>query len=296
MGTPDFAVPALDRLADDGYHIAAVYTQPPRRAGRGKKEQRSAVHLRADELGLPVRCPVNFREPADRRAFADLELDRAVVAAYGLILPQAVLDAPAAGCVNIHASLLPRWRGAAPVQRAILAGDAETGVTIMQMAAGLDTGDTLLTKRTATGAKTAGELTVDLAGLGADAIAEYLADPARHPPTPQDDDLATYAKKILKPEARLTFDGTAEETLRRIRAFNPQPGAFFEHDGARYRLLAAELADARGVPGTVLDENLTIACASAAIRPVAIQKAGKPAMSLAAFLNGAAIPVGAKLA
>ncbi|MFT7359684.1 MAG: methionyl-tRNA formyltransferase [Parasphingorhabdus sp.] len=292
MGTPDFAVPALTALHAAGHEIVAVYSQPPRRAGRGKKLSPSPVQGMAEELGIEVRTPVSLKDKIEQADFAALDLDVAIVAAYGLILPQAILDAPKMGCLNIHGSLLPRWRGAAPVQRAILAGDAETGITIMQMEAGLDTGPMLLKAATPIDGKTAGELTEELAGTGAELMVQYLAAPLQYPPKAQDDALATYAKKIEKQEAHLDFSLPAEQVERQIRAFNPQPGAFFEYQGNRYRILEATVTDAGGPSGSILDEYLRIGCGGGSIQPAVIQKAGKPAMELKSFLNGTKIPTG----
>lgn len=286
MGTPDFAVPALAALVAAGHDIAAVYTQPPRPAGRGRSLTSSPIQRRATELGLPVRSPINFREEVDRAAWAALDLDIAIVAAYGLILPQVILDAPRLGCVNIHASLLPRWRGAAPIQRAILAGDPETGVTIMQMERGLDTGPMLLTSRTRIADKTAGELTLELAQMGAGLIVETLVRLPDLSPTPQPASGVTYASKIDKAEARLDFGRSAPEVLAAIRAFNPAPGAFIELGDKRVKILAAEMIDASGAAGSILDDQLTIACSSGAIRPKLVQPAGKPPMSASDFLRG----------
>ena len=295
MGTPAFAVPALDALVAAGHDIAAVYTQPPRPAARGRALTRSAVQLRAEVLGLPVRTPVNFKGEDERTAFADLDLDVAVVAAYGLILPVAVLTAPRRGCINIHASLLPRWRGAAPIQRAILAGDATTGVTIMGMEKGLDTGPMLLAEATPIGQKTAGELTAELATMGARLIVAALARIDSLTPVAQPDDGVTYAAKIDKGEARLDFTRAATAVEHAIRAFNPAPGAFVEVGGERLKLLAAEVVAGDGPPGTVIDAGLIIACGEGAIRPTLVQRAGKPAMATAALLNGWPIAVGAML-
>ena len=292
MGTPDFAVPALQALHAAGHDIVAVYSQPPRRAGRGKKLSPSPVQRLAEELGVEVRTPVSLKGEEEQAAFAALNLDVAVVAAYGLILPQPILGAPKMGCLNIHGSLLPRWRGAAPVQRAILAGDEETGITIMQMEAGLDTGPMLLRTATPVDAKTAGELTEELARTGAELMAQYLASPSDHKPETQDDTRATYAKKIEKQEARLDFSQPSEQVERQIRAFNPQPGAFFEYQGDRYRILEAGTEGGTGLAGCILDGHLLIACGTGAVRPTMIQKAGKPAMDLQSFLNGTQIPKG----
>ncbi|WP_263587497.1 methionyl-tRNA formyltransferase [Sphingopyxis sp. GC21] len=301
MGTPPFAVPTLAALHATGHEIVAVYTQPPRPAQRGKKLQQSAVHLWAEAHGLPVRTPKSLRTEEAQGEFAALDLDVAVVAAYGLILPQAILDAPREGCLNVHGSILPRWRGAAPVQRAILAGDSETGVTIMQMDAGLDTGGMRLIGRTTVAGKTAGELTDELAAMGAALMVEVLADLSACPPAPQPDDGATYAAKIDKSEARLDFLVSAPQTERQIRAFNPAPGAFFELEGERYKILAADVvhpADtvAGAAPGVTLDDALTIACNPGAIRATRVQRAGKPAMDAAELLRGRPIAAGTRLA
>ena len=292
MGTPDFAVPTLNALVDAGHDVVAVYSQPPRPANRGKKLTPSAVHARAEQLGLEVRTPVSLKGAEEQAAFAALNADAAIVAAYGLLLPQPILDAPKYGCLNVHGSLLPRWRGAAPVQRAILAGDAETGVMVMQMEAGLDTGPVRATARTSIDRKTAGELTEELARLGAKLMVATLADMGSHPAAAQPEEGVTYARKIDKSEARLDFSQSADALERQIRAFNPVPGAFFAFAGERYRILAADIAEAAGESGTVVDDQLTIACATCAIRPTTIQRAGKPAMPLADFLRGNAIPVG----
>lgn len=292
MGTPDFAVPALQALHEAGHEIAAVYSQPPRRAGRGKKLTPSPVQKAAEELGLKVRTPVSLKGEKEQAEFADLELDAAVVAAYGLILPQAILDAPKMGCLNIHGSLLPRWRGAAPVQRAILAGDSETGITIMQMEAGLDTGPMLLKAETPIDRKTAGELTDELAALGAKLMVRYLANPEAFNPETQVDEHATYAKKIEKHEAALDFSKPCETVEQQIRAFNPMPGAFFEYQAQRYRIHSAEILDQAGEAGKVLTDQLVIGCGKGAIQPRVIQRAGKPKMALHDFLNGTKIPIG----
>ena len=301
MGTPPFAVPTLAALHAAGHEIVAVYTQPPRPAQRGKKLQQSAVHLWAEAHGLSVRTPKSLRTEEAQGEFAALDLDVAVVAAYGLILPQAILESPREGCLNVHGSILPRWRGAAPVQRAILAGDTETGVTIMQMDAGLDTGGMRLIGRTPVAGKSAGELTDELAAMGAALMVEVLADLSACPPVPQPDDGATYAAKIDKSEARLDFLVSAPQTERQIRAFNPVPGAFFELEGERYKILAADVvhpADtvAGAAPGVTLDDALTIACNPGAIRATRVQRAGKPAMDAAELLRGRPITAGTRLA
>ncbi len=304
MGTPDFAVPALEALVAGGHEIAAVYSQPPRAAGRGKALRPSPVHARAEALGLPVRTPVSLKGEDEQAAFAALEADVAVVAAYGLILPRGVLNAPKLGCINIHASLLPRWRGAAPIQRAILAGDAETGVTIMQMEAGLDTGPMLATWRTPVDRKTAGELTQELARQGAELVAEVLRDFGDYPPVPQPEDGVTYAAKVLKEEARLDFAAGAVQAERQVRAFNPAPGAWFETGGERIRVLEAEILSAPSDPsdvtfetelGVVMDNQLAIGCGRGAIRPKVVQRAGRKAMDVWELLRGFAIPAGTRL-
>lgn len=297
MGTPDFAVPALKALVAAGHEVVAAYTQPPRPGGRrGKELTPTPVHKAAEELGIEVRHPASLKGAEEQADFAALDADIAVVAAYGLILPQAVLDAPRHGCLNLHGSILPRWRGAAPIQRAILAGDAETGVGIMRMEAGLDTGPVLLEGRTPIDRKTAGELTEELAQIGARLIVEVLADLPAYPERAQPDDGVTYAKKIDKAETRLDFTQGAAQIERQIRAFAPAPGAWFEYQGERCKVLAAELAEGSGAPGEVLDEALTIACAGGAIRPTLVQRAGRPAMASADMLRGWAIGAGARLA
>jgi len=294
MGTPAFAVPALDALLEAGHAIAAVYTQPPRPAARGKAMTRSAVQVHAETIGLLVRTPIDFRGNDERDAFAALDVDLAVVAAYGLILPPAILAAPTHGCLNIHASLLPRWRGAAPIQRAILAGDAVTGVTIMAMASGLDTGPMLLSEATPIGCKTAGDLTTELATMGARLLVAAIAD-RRLMPRAQPDSGVTYAAKIAKAEAQIDFALPATSVERAVRAFNPAPGAFIKIAGERLKLLSAEIVAGSGEPGTTLDNRLTIACGSGAIRPTLVQRAGKPAMATAALLNGWPVATGIRL-
>ena len=295
MGTPDFAVPTLEALVRAAHDVVCVYTQPPRKAGRGKALQRTPVHEAAERLGMEVRHPVSLKSQEEKDAFAALEADVGVVAAYGLILPQAVLDAPKHGCLNVHASILPRWRGAAPIQRAILAGDTGTGVTIMQMEAGLDTGPMLATVRTPIDRKTAGELTDELARKGAQLMVGTLRDLAIHIPVAQDDAEATHAPKIDKAEARLDWTQDAAQVERQVRAFTPWPGAFFEHEDTRVKVLAAQIAEGSGNPGTVLDDALTVACGSGALRLTRVQRAGKPAMDTADFQRGRAIAQGAHL-
>ncbi len=296
MGTPEFAVPTLDALVEAGHEVVAAYSQPPRAGGRrGKALTPSPVHARAEALGIEVRTPLSFKkDPEAVATFAALEADVAVVAAYGLILPVSVLEAPRLGCMNVHASLLPRWRGAAPIQRAILAGDEETGVGIMQMEAGLDTGPVRLEGRTSVAGKTAGALTDELAAMGARLMVQVLGDPAAYPAIVQAEDGVTYASKIDKAEARLDFTQTAEAVARQVLAFNP-PGAFFEASGERVRVLAAETTEANGASGAVLDDMLTIGCASGSIRAVSVQRAGRGVMTTAELLNGFPIPAGTQL-
>jgi methionyl-tRNA formyltransferase len=298
MGTPDFAVPTLEALLAAGHDVAAVYTQPPRPAGRrGKAPTPSPVQARAEAAGLEVRAPASLRNAEAQAAFAALDLDVAVVAAYGLILPEPILQAPDYGCINVHASMLPRWRGAAPIQRAILAGDIRTGITIMQMEKGLDTGPMMAVVPAEIGGKTAGELTEELAVLGAQLLVQVLGKlPGQVGRIPQNDARATYAPKIEKSEAKLDFTKSAVEVERQVRAFNPAPGAFFEYGGERIKVLAAEIGEPGGTPGTVLDDNLAVACAEGSLRPSLVQRAGRGAMSAAELLRGFVIPAGATLA
>ena len=296
MGTPEFAVPTLAALHDAAHEIVAVYTQPPRPAGRGKKLQPSPVQREAEIRHLDVFSPVSLKSGQEQEKFAAFEADLAVVAAYGLILPQPILDAPRRGCLNVHASLLPRWRGAAPVQRAILAGDPQTGITLMQMEAGLDTGPMLATARVQVADKTAGELTAELAEVGAQLMVGTLTELEMLRALPQDDAAATYAKKIDKAESRIDWALSAEQIERQVRAFAPAPGAWFEHEGERYRVLKAEMVEGAGSPGTTLDDALAIATGEGALRPLTVQRAGKPAMDTAALLRGKPIPAGTRLA
>lgn len=295
MGTPDFAVPSLDALVAAGHEVVAVYSQPPRRAGRGKSLTPSPVQMRAEALGIDVRHPVSLRNAAEQAAFAALNTDIAVVAAYGLILPQAVLEAPKHGCINVHASLLPRWRGAAPIHRAILAGDQQTGVTIMQMEAGLDTGPMLATVETEIGIKNIGQLTQELALIGADRLIDVLADLSAFPPIPQPDEGILYAPKIDKSESRLDFLTSATQVIRQIRAF--APNAYFEHANERVRILEAEalITPDSTRPGTVINDALTIACNPGAIHPTLVQRAGRGVMTPAELLRGFPVPVGIRL-
>lgn len=295
MGTPDFAVPTLDALIAAGHEVAAVYCRPPRPAGRGKAPRPSPVQQRAEAAGIEVRTPVSLRAPEVQRAFAALRADFAVVAAYGLILPRPILDAPSHFCVNVHASLLPRWRGAAPVQRAILAGDRQTGVTIMRMDEGLDTGPMMSSWPAPIERKTAGELTAELAGIGAELILSVLRKFPEVGQLPQREERATHAARIEKHEAQLDFRRTAEEVERQIRAFNPWPGAWFGYSGERIKVHAAELAEMSGEPGTVIDHGLAIACGAGSIVPTSVQRAGRAAMTPGELLRGFPIPAGARL-
>lgn len=295
MGTPDFAVPTLDALLEAGHEVVAAYTQPPRPAGRGKALLPSPVQRRAEGAGIEVRTPTTLRDPEAQAAFAALDLDVAVVAAYGLILPEPILNAPRHGCLNVHASLLPRWRGAAPIQRAILAGDEMTGVCIMQMEKGLDTGPVYLRGETRIDSKTAGELTAELAAMGGALMVETLAKFGTLRPAPQPDDGVTYAAKVDKAETRLDFSRPAVEVERQVRAFGPTPGAWFEYRGERIRILAAEPVPGTAPPGTVIDDRLAIACAEGAIIPTLVQRAGRAAMNADELLRGFPIPEGTVL-
>lgn len=295
MGTPDFAVPTLDALIGAGHEVAAVYSQPPRPAGRGKALQPSPVQRRAEAAGIDVMTPLTLRDPEAQAAFAALGLDVAVVAAYGLILPEPILSAPRLGCLNVHASLLPRWRGAAPIQRAILAGDAQTGVCIMGMEKGLDTGPVHARAATPIERKTAGELTAELAEIGGALMVDVLELIGTIVPQPQPEDGVTYAAKIDKAEAKLDFARPADEVERQVRAFNPVPGAWFGYGDERIKILAADIVDQFGAAATVLDEALTIGCNGGAIRPTLVQRAGRGAMTPAELLRGFAIPPGTVL-
>lgn len=290
MGSPDFAVPSLDALVEAGHGVVAVYSQPPRPAGRGKAPRPTAVQLRAEVLGIDVCTPLSLRSEDEQARFRALDADLAVVAAYGLILPPAILEAPKAGCINIHASLLPRWRGAAPIQRAILAGDEMTGVTIMRMEEGLDTGPMLLQRELPIEGKNAGEVSEELSRLGADALLEWIATPGS--PVEQPEGGATYAAKVDKEETRIAWSRPADEVLRQVLAFAPAPGAWFEAQGERVKVLQAELAVGSGKPGEVLDDRLNVACGEGALRPLAVQRAGRGAMTPQELLRGFAIPMG----
>lgn len=299
MGTPDFAVPALHALHAAGHEIAAVYTQPPRPAGRGKALRASPVHQAAETLGLPVRHPVSLRKNTDEwAAFATFQADVAVVAAYGLILPQSMLDIPRLGCLNIHASLLPRWRGASPIQSAILAGDTESGVTIMQMEAGLDTGPMLLRGSVPiNGQTTASSLHNALSALGGTLIVRALAD--QPPATPQPEDGVTYAQKLTREDGRINWQESAIAIDRRIRALTPWPGTFtLLADGMVLKIGAAiPLPQHKhsAKAGTVLDDKLTVACGEGAVQLTRLQKPGRGMMEAEAFLRGHPLPPGTVL-
>jgi methionyl-tRNA formyltransferase len=294
MGSPEFAVPSLDALVDAGHDVVAAYAQPPRPAGRGKSERKTAVHERAEQLGIEVRTPRTLRDSEEQARFRALEADLAVVAAYGLILPKPILETPKDGCVNVHASLLPRWRGAAPIQRAILAGDPVSGVTIMRMDEGLDTGPMLLKRELDIRGKNAGQVTEEMARLGASALVEWLAHPT--PSQPQPEDGASYAQKVAKGEARIDWSNPAVQVERQVRAFNPVPGAWFEANGERIKLLEAVVgAGPSGAPGEVVDDCLSVACGDGSIRPLKVQRAGRGVMTPGELLRGFAIAKGTVL-
>lgn len=290
MGTPDFSVPVLSALVEAGHEVLCVYCQPPRPAGRGKKDRPSPVQAKAEELGLMVRYPVSLKGDAEQAEFAALGAEIAVVVAYGLILPQAVLDAPKCGCLNIHASLLPRWRGAAPIHRAIMEGDAETGVCIMQMEAGLDTGPVLLRKSVTIGQEeTTAQLHDRLSDLGAAAIVEALDGLDDLTPEIQPEAGVTYAKKIDKAEAQIDWSEPAATVDRLIRGLSPFPGAWCEINGTRVKMLGSRVVDGSGIAGQVLD-GLTIACGVGAVEITMAQKQGKRPMQADEFLRGFDMP------
>ncbi len=302
MGSPDFAVPVLAEILAQGHEVVCVYAQPPRPAGRGQVERKTAVHEFADAQDIPVRAPKTLRDADEQAAFAALDLDVAIVVAYGLILPAEILNAPRLGCLNLHGSLLPRWRGAAPIQRAIMAGDDATGVMVMQMDEGLDTGPVLLGERVPIAPReTAGSLHDKLSHTGASLMGRALAALSRGSleATPQPGEGVTYAEKIDKAEARIDWGKSAVEIDRTIRGLTPFPGAFFEIETAksrvRVKVIAAEPVDGKGAPGEVIGADLIIACGSGALRLTLVQPAGKSAMSVDAFLRGTKIPVGTQL-
>ncbi len=295
MGSPDFAVPTLDALVAAGHVVVAAYCQPPRSAGRGKALRPTAVQVRAEALGIMVRSPTTLKTAEAEAEFAALSADIAVVAAYGLILPQVILDAPPFGCLNVHGSLLPRWRGAAPVQRAIMAGDELTGVTIMQMEAGLDTGPMLLAQKVRIGRKNTVQLTEEIAEVGASAMVEVLCKLNALPLIAQPSEGVTYAAKIAKSEARIDWSRPAMEIERLVQGLAPFPGAWFEDSGERIKLLAAEAVEGSGMPGSVTDERMTIACGENALAPKLLQRAGRSPMVLDEFLRGFPVAEGTKL-
>jgi methionyl-tRNA formyltransferase len=301
MGTPDFSVPTLKALVDAGHEVVAVYTQPPRPAGRGKKDRKSAIHNAADRLGLTVLTPKSMKTDDAGVEFAALGVDVAVVVAYGQILPQAVLDAPKLGCINVHASLLPRWRGAAPIHRAIMAGDSATGVCIMQMEAGLDTGPVLARAETAIGdSDTTASLHDRLALMGAELIGDVLQDMAagRTRPVVQEGEGVTYARKIEKAEARINWGVSAIDIDRQVRGLLPFPGAWFMLDGERIKLLAGTVCkvdEGEAVPGTLLDNVLQVACGEGSYQITRLQKAGKGPVDAEAFLRGKPVAAGVRL-
>jgi methionyl-tRNA formyltransferase len=297
MGTPDFAVPTLTELIGQGHDIAAVYTQPARPKGRGLSAEPSPIEKLARTHGLDVRTPQTLRDATAQADFAALDLDAAVVVAYGLLLPKPILDAPKRGCFNLHGSLLPRWRGAAPIQRAIMAGDAQTGVMVMRMEEGLDTGPVLMTERTPIGRKTYGELHDELARLGADLMVRALGAMERGTVTehPQQEAGATYAKKIAKEEARIDWTKSAHEIDCLIRGLSPFPGAWCEAKGERLKVLYAEPVSGSDLPGEILDDHLTVACGDGALKLTRLQRAGGRPMNTDEFLRGFALPKGAKL-
>ncbi len=298
MGTPDFSVPVLASLVAAGHEVVCVYSQPPRAAGRGQNLKPSPVQAKAEELGIEVRTPAGLKGEDEQAAFAALELDCAVVVAYGLILPPAILAAPRLGCINIHASLLPRWRGAAPIQRAILAGDDVSGVTIMQMDEGLDTGDMLLSNSVPITAETTGESLHDaLSEMGAEMVIGALVglEAGTLTALPQPEEGITYATKLERQEGHFDWQKSAVELERLVRAFTPWPGSWFEFGEERIKILSAELANSTGEAGTVLDEQLTIACGEGALRLLKVQRAGKGPMAAADFMRGFDLPVGSRL-
>jgi methionyl-tRNA formyltransferase len=295
MGSPTFSVPALQALLDAGHQVVCVYAQPARPAGRGQKERPCPVHAFALEKGLQVRTPKSLNDEGNQKDFMDLRADACVVVAYGLILPKPVLDSPRLGCLNIHASLLPRWRGAAPIQRAIIAGDEKSGVTIMQVDEGLDTGDLLLVEETPiTGDTTASDLHDQLSEMGARMIVKALSGVVT--PEAQPEQGATYAAKLGRNEGRLDWSLPASELERRVRALNPWPGAWFEYAGTRLKVLAADVSKQSGEAGTVLDGQFSIACGEGTLDVRLVQKQGKEAMAAEDFLRGFDLPSGTRLA
>ena len=299
MGTPDFAIPALDAILNSGRHrVVAAYSQPPKPAGRGLDLVKSKVQQLAEAKGIPVHIPKSLKGEGEQKIFHDLNADIAVVAAYGLLLPKAILNAPKYGCINIHPSKLPRWRGAAPIQRTIMAGDRNTAICIMQMDEGLDTGDIILQKNFEVSAEdTSGSLHDKLATEGAKLLLEALdlIESGKVVRVPQVLNGITYASKIDKAETKLDFTKSAQETECIIRGLNPFPGAYFEYNDERIKIFSAEVKSLTGQPGEVLDDQLTIACAENSIRPLTIQRAGKKTMPTSEALKGLKIPKGSML-
>ena len=294
MGTPEFAVVTLEALLAAGHEVACVYSQPPRPAGRGMAERPSPVQAFATSRGIEVRTPATLKSPDEQARFADLDVDAAVVVAYGLLLPKPVLDAPRLGCFNVHASLLPRWRGAAPIQRAIMAGDAESGVTIMRMGEGLDTGPMCKVGKVPIRPETTAQsLHDELAALGARLMTEVLSQD-KIDCVAQPEEGVTYAKKIDKAEARIDFAGSAVAVRNHIHGLSPFPGAWFEVNGTRIKVLNCETTNVAAAPGTFADDALTIGCGNGAVRLLRLQREGKGAMDAETFLRGFAIPAGSK--
>ncbi|MEZ6030149.1 MAG: methionyl-tRNA formyltransferase [Hyphomonadaceae bacterium] len=299
MGSPDFAVPTLEAILAAGHEVACVYSQPPRPAGRGKELRPTPVHATAARHGLPVRTPPNFKAQEDRDAFAALGLDVAVVVAYGLLLPRAILEAPRLGCFNLHGSILPRWRGAAPIHRAVMAGDAVTGVQVMKMDVGLDTGPVMLTATTPISEDdTTGDVHDRLAQFGADLMVEGLArlEAGTAVLTEQTEEGVTYASKVSAEEARIDWRLPATEVAARIRGMSPFPGAWFEHQGQRIKVLHARADEGSGPSGAVIDDMLKVACGFGAVRLTRLQRAGKGQMTAGEFQRGAGIARGETLA
>jgi methionyl-tRNA formyltransferase len=299
MGSPTFALPTLQALIEAGHDIACVYSQPPRPAGRGKKDRPTPVHEFAAVRGIEVRTPKSLKKPPEQEAFAALNVDLAIVVAYGLILPKAILDAPKGGALNLHGSLLPRWRGAAPIQRAIMAGDAETGVQVMRMEEGLDTGAILSSAKTPIEFDdTTATLHDRLSAIGALLLRDTLdkLDRGETIETPQAEAGVTYAHKITPAETRIDWSRPAREVDFMIRGLSPAPGAWFELDGARVKALLSRLGQGSGAPGEVLDDNLLIACGEGAVRLLTVQREGRGPLAAEAFLRGQAVPAGARLA
>lgn len=298
LGTPEFALPALEALLDAGHEVVRAYAQPPRPAGRGQRLRLSPVQAFAEARGIPVATPASLRDPALQQDFAALGLDAAVTAAYGLLLPPAILDAPRFGCLNLHASLLPRWRGAAPIQHAVLAGDRETGISVMAMDEGLDTGPVLLVRRTPIGpGTTGGELHDRLAQIAGEAVAAALEglENGSLEPVPQPEAGVTWATRIAREDSLIDWTRPAAELERRVRAFAPRPGARFAFRGESIRVEAATVEAGGGPPGRVLDEGAAVACGEGALRLLRLQRPGRSVMDAAAFLRGFPLPAGTDL-